>query len=61
MDMFQFEKRGITLEPLCQASKKYMYMMHIYPSYGSNVASFIGMTWKLWKRFGTQPSSIMDL
>ena len=30
VDMFEFQKRGITLEPLCQASNK--YMMNIYSS-----------------------------
>ena len=43
MDMFEFRKKVITLEALCQATNK--YMMNIYSSEGSNVASLIGMSY----------------
>ena len=48
-----YRKRGITLEAMSGLKILYICMMNIYSSYRSNVASFIGMTWKLWKRFET--------
>jgi len=54
-----FEK-GAKLWNLC-VKPHTKYVLNIDSSWGLDAASFIGMTWKLWKKFETQTFSIMDM
>ena len=53
-------KKGTSLCNLCVKPHK-KDVINIDSSWGLDVASFIGKTWKLWKKFETQTFSIMEM